>query len=85
MSKLAAGTFEGTAPGHNGDITVALTTDGERITDLKLVKEQETPHVGDNALKWLPEAIVKNQSVGVDAVSGASFTSRGIINATKKH
>lgn len=84
MSKLTAGTFEGTAPGHNGDITVALTTDGERITDLKLVKEQETPHVGDNAFKWLPEAIVKNQSVGVDAVSGASFTSRGIINATKK-
>lgn len=63
MSKLTAGTFKGTAPGHNGDITVALTTDGERITDLKLVKEQETPHVGDNAFKWLPEAIVK-KSIG---------------------
>lgn len=84
MAKLKIGTFTAAAGGHNGDIEVSLTSDGEKITDLKITHEQETPHVGDNAFKWIPERIVKNQSVNVDAVSGATFTSNGIINATKK-
>lgn len=84
MAKLQKGTFTGQAGGHGGDIKVALTTDGEHITDVKIVEQHETPHVGDNAFKWIPERIVHYQSLAVDAVSGASFTSRGIINASKQ-
>lgn len=42
MAKLQKGTFTGQAGGHGGDIKVALTTDGERITDVKIVEQHET-------------------------------------------
>ena len=37
----AAVTTEGTGVGKHGDVTVAVTFDGGKITDIKVVKEQE--------------------------------------------
>lgn len=76
-----AGTYEGTAAGRNGDITVSVTVSEDEITAVEVTAQQETAGIADAALAQIPEKIVKTQSLGVDSVSGATITSEGIVNA----
>lgn len=47
-----------------------------------MVKDhQETAGIADAAINDLPGEIVASQSLAVDAKSGATFTSEGIVNA----
>lgn len=76
-----AGTYEGTAAGRNGDITVSVTVSEDAITAVEVTAQQETAGIADAALAQIPEKIVKTQSLGVDSVSGVTITSEGIVNA----
>lgn len=79
---FTAGTYEGTAPGRNGDITVSVTLSETEITDVTITAQQETEGIADPALEQIPSAIVAAQSTQVETVSGATITSQGIIDAT---
>lgn len=71
-----------TVAGHNDKVTVAVTTDAKgRILDVKVVKHAETQGIGSKAVEQIPKAIVKAQSTKVEAVSGASVTSKAIMSA----
>ncbi|MGI6661946.1 MAG: FMN-binding protein [Bacillota bacterium] len=48
------------------------------------MRHDESPGIADPALNGVPKAIVEKQSVKVDAVSGATFTSQGIMEAVEK-
>ena len=78
-----AGTYTGTAEGHNGDVTVEVTCSDTAITDVKVTSHGETAGIADAALKDLPAAIMKANSIEVDTVSGCTDTSEAIINAVK--
>ena len=80
-SGYKAGTYTASAAGRNGDVTVSVTFSDDVITDVKVTDQKETPVIGDAAITRIPEDIVKYQSLGVDTVSGATFTSRAILNA----
>lgn len=75
------GTYEGKGEGRNGEITVSVTLTEDSIETVTVTEHQETPGISDPALEQIPNAIVEYQSLGVDAVSGATLTSEGIIEA----
>lgn len=81
------GTFEGTGQGRNGDITVTVTIDNGKISNVE-VSQQETSSFWDKA-KILIDTIknMVNPSAtdidGVDAVSTATLSSKGIKEAMK--
>ncbi|WEV43571.1 FAD-binding protein [Lactobacillus sp. ESL0684] len=77
------GTYTGTAQGHNAKITVAVTLEDEKISQVEVTDEHETALLSANALKIIPQKIVDNQSTTVDAVTGATFTSNGILKAAR--
>ena len=79
----ADGTFRGTAMGHNDEVIVDVTIEKDRITDIKIVQTFETPAVAEKPLAWIPETVVKNQSLKVDRVSGATFSSLAILGAVR--
>ena len=79
----ATGTYEGKAMGHNAEIDVAVTLDNNKITSVKILKNFETPAVSELPKKVIPQMIVDNQSLKVDRISGATFTSMGILNAVR--
>ena len=79
----AAGVLTGTADGFMGPITVSVTMDGDTITAVEVVSNSETPEIAGGALEQIPAAIVAANSPDVDIVSGATYTSNGIINAVK--
>jgi len=74
-------TLTGKAKGYGGDVTVTVTVDGDDITDVKAVGNDETEGVGSNAIDQLPDLIAEADSTDVDGVSGATMTSNAIKEA----
>lgn len=75
------GTYTGTAAGKNGDVKVEVTFSANAIDSVKVVEHSETAGISDGAIENIPTAIVENQSLAVDTVSGATITSDAILNA----
>ncbi|MCI9500579.1 MAG: flavocytochrome c [Hungatella sp.] len=75
------GVYEGTGKGNNGDITVEVTVEGGSIVSITLKEHGETAGIYEAAEKGVVEEIIKNQTAEVDAVSGATNTSKGIMEA----
>jgi len=80
---LRDGVYEGEyRKGINNAVVKVIIADG-RITDIELVKHFSS-WIGNNANTVIPTRIVKQQSTRVDAVSGATNSSRVIMNAVQK-
>ena len=77
------GALTGTADGFIGPITVAVTMDGDKIASVEVLSNSETIEIAGGALEQIPKAIVEANSPDVDVVSGATYTSKGIMNAVK--
>lgn len=75
MADMTAGTYEASATGFHGDVKLAVTVDAEKITAIEVVEHSETEGIGSVALPQLVEAVLANQTIGVDSVSGATITS----------
>lgn len=76
-----SGTFEGTAQGKGGDVTVTLTLTDSKITDVSIEGKDETPGIGDTAMETMAQEIKDSGSIGVDTVSGATVTSDAVLEA----
>ena len=76
-----AGAYEGTGAGRNGDIVVSVTFSDSAIEAVEVVSHSETPGIGDAPIERIPAEIVKYQSLAVDAITGATLTSDGIVAA----
>ncbi len=77
------GTWTGTAQGYGGDVTVSVTIANKKITAIEVVSASaETPSFFAKAKALIPK-IIEAQNPDVDVVSGATYSSNGIINAVK--
>ena len=77
------GTYSATATGLN-TVLVTMTFSEDAITDVVLDLSGETESIGQAAAETLREALMNNQSAEIDAVAGASLTSRGVMEAAAK-
>ena len=75
------GTYEGESAGKDGGVKVAVTVEEHAITDIQIVDQNESADYAATALKFLPMKIVATQNLKVDAVSGATMISKGIVTA----
>lgn len=77
----ADGTYEGTGLGFGGDITVSVTVADGKITDIQVLSAAgEDPAYYNQALGVL-EKIKSSQATQVDTMSGATYSSAGLIEA----
>ena len=76
------GAFLGTAQGYGGAVTVRVTIENGYIdsVDIVNVENEDAPYL-DQARRLLTDVVNANTSA-VDVVSGATFTSAGILNGT---
>ena len=81
---LADGTYEGTGKGIGGTVPVSVTISGGEITEVVVGDNSETAGIGSKAIEQLPAKIVEAGGIdGVEAVSGASVTSKAIFTAVE--
>ena len=79
-----SGTFEGTGVGQGGEsnpVKVTLTLENSKIVDVAIVGDGETPGIGSKAIEEFPDRMIKGNTVQVDAISGATITSKAIVAA----
>lgn len=77
------GTYTGTAGGNNGPITVRVTVTEDQITDIQIGENDESFFVCETPFETIPAQILEYQTLAVDTVAGATFTSRGVLEAVK--
>lgn len=78
------GTYETIGKGNNGPVVVQTELSKDKIISIKVLKNSETPMIGETAIKQLPSKIVASQSLKVDAITGATNSSNAIKNAVKE-
>ena len=76
-------TTEGTGIGKHGDISVAVTFDAGKIKAIKVLKDHENPVLSKEVYTTLKDHVVSTSSTDVDMVSGATFTSKGFLDAVE--
>lgn len=82
--KFADGTFEGTGEGFGGDIILDVTVKDGEIKSIDVVyADDETPSYLSKALNII-NIIISAQDTNVDVISGATFSSNGIIEAVEQ-
>lgn len=78
----ADGVYTGSGTGFGGPLTVQVTVSGGKITDIIVLSTSDDSPYIDNA-KVLLNNIITLQSTNVDAVSGATYSSAGLIEAVR--
>jgi len=75
------GVYSHSAKGNNGDVTVELEIKDGKAVRAEVVEHEETEGLSDKPIAEIPAWIVENQSLAIDAVSGATNTSNAILEA----
>lgn len=75
------GTYTGTGSGFRGDTEVSVTVESGKITDITVVSYQDDRQYFERAQSTVISEILETQNVDVTAVSGATFSSNGIMEA----
>ncbi len=78
---MTAGTYTGTGTGMDGEVKVSVTVDSTSITGIQIEEDNETAGVGDKALSLIADEVLKNQSLAVDSVAGATVSSAAMKQA----
>ena len=81
--KYKDGTYTGSGQGFGGTTKVSVTIADGKITDIKTLSNEDTPDYYERAFGNISKGIVSRQSTEVDTVSGATYSSKGIISAVK--
>lgn len=79
-AKLKDEVYEGTAEGYKGTIKVSVTVCDGAVTDIEILEENDTPDFFERA-KAIIDDVMDEQSLEVNTVSGATYSSAGILNA----
>lgn len=80
---MKAGTYTKTVNGMMGAMTLEMTVTEDKIESFKVTENVETPGIGGYAATVIPERIVEQQTCKVDAVAGATVTSKVIMKAAE--
>ncbi|MCC8100756.1 MAG: FAD-dependent oxidoreductase [Clostridiales bacterium] len=81
----ATGTGTATAQGFGGEVSVTVTVDADGVlTDVVIEGADETPDVGGAAIESMAEAMIEAQSIDVDGVSGATYSSTAVLEAAQE-
>ena len=82
-SPYADGTYTGEAQGYGGTVAVELTVENGKITDLTITSAEKEDTAYLDAASAVIDSILEQQSTDVDTVSGATFSSNGILHAAE--
>ena len=82
-SLYADGTYTGEAQGYGGTVAVELTVENGKITDLTITSAEKEDTAYLDAASAVIDSILEQQSTDVDTVSGATFSSNGILHTAE--
>lgn len=83
--KYKDGTYEGVGKGASSNIKVSVEVNKGKIKDIKLVEQKETKTLVEGVKDNMIPSIIKKQGTeGIEAISGATESSKGVLEAVNK-
>ena len=83
--KYRNGEYEAEAEGYAGKVHVKLSIENDAITSISAWADEDDPeYFGDAMNTVIPQIGAKVSAEGIDACSGATYSSKGIIEAARK-
>ena len=83
-SNYKDGTYQGEAEGFGGTVAVEVKVEKGKITAIEIVSAQKEDGAYLSMAKDIIPKIIESQSTDVDTISGATFSSTGIKNASQE-
>lgn len=84
-SEMKDGTYTAEVTGHNGPMKVEVEVNEGKISAVNVTEHTETYGIGygmpTTPVEAIPDKIVTNQSLGIDAITGATITTNAIVSA----
>ena len=81
---MQPGEYSTTVSGMKGDMTVKVTVDENGITEIEVVDTVDTVQIVGAVIDNMIPEIVNHQSVNVDSITGATFSSFAVKNAVRE-
>ena len=82
--RFEPGTYHVTTEGHNGKLPMDVTVSEDRIEKIEIDSSGESSGIADVVFTRIPAEIIEGQTLNVDAVSGASVTSNGVLDGVAR-
>ncbi|MEX2804771.1 flavocytochrome c [Streptococcus sp. H31] len=82
--RFEPGTYQVTTEGHNGKLPMSVTLSEEKIEAIDIDSSGESSGIADIVFTRIPNEILEGQTLNVDAVSGASVTSNGVLDGVAR-
>ena len=80
---MTDGVYTAAAQGNNGPVEIEMTVESGVIANVAVLSHEETAVISDPAIERIPAAIVEGQTLAIDAVTGATNTSKAILQAAE--
>ncbi|MGL5624496.1 FAD-dependent oxidoreductase, partial [Cetobacterium sp.] len=83
IAVASKGEFIGSGKGYNGEIKVKVSGENNQIKEIEVIKHEESGFTR-RAMKKISDEIITTQSLDVDNIAGATYTSEGLKEAVAK-
>lgn len=77
------GTYTAEAEGNGGPVKVEVIFTATEIKDIKILSQTETAGLGDAAIEKIRTSILEGQTLAVDVITGATYSSNAILKAVE--
>lgn len=81
MTPMKPGVYTQKVVALNGFMEVEVKLSADRIEAVKIVKSEETPYIADEPMKQVIAKVLKDQTLRVDTVSGATRSTGALLRA----
>ncbi|MCJ7806072.1 MAG: FMN-binding protein, partial [Clostridia bacterium] len=83
ITQVSDGTYQGSAPGLGGPLTVQVKVADGLIISIEILEHSETPTYFIESYPLISDQIIAGQSLDVDTKTGATLSAEGIIGAVR--
>ena len=77
------GTYTGSGSGFGGTTKISVTISNGKIVSISTISDEDTSKYYNRAIGTITNSVISKQSASVDTVSGATYSSNGIIEAIR--
>lgn len=78
------GIYTNQAYGYHSDILIEVVVEGGKISEINILSHEEPKILADIVFEKLPRKMIRKNSYKVDIISGATYTSKSLIEAVGK-
>ena len=78
MNKYNDGIYSATVNGYGGEFEISLTYQDDKIVDVTIGENNETPSIGGVAAEQIAKNVKEQNTIELDTISGATVTSNAI-------